>query len=204
MADCGAGAAAGDAGGRVHHAGIAGTVRSPRGRIPSGLEEAGYVEGQNVAIEYRWAEGQYDRLPAIAAELVRRQVAVIVATGGEPAMLAAKTATTSIPIVFSAGADPVARGFVASFSRPGGNITGATQFTTALSAKRIGLLRELVPNADPIGVLINPSFPASADVIKDAQEAASQIGVRLLLLTAPTESEFEPAFATFVERVRVR
>ena len=164
-----------------------------------GLEETGYVEGRNVMVEYRWAEGRYDRLSAFAAELVGRPVTVLVATGGEPAILAAKSATTSIPIVFATGADPVARGFVASFSRPGGNITGATQFTTALSAKRIGLLRELVPNADPIGVLINPSFPASADVIKDAQEAASQIGVRLLLLNAPTESEFEPAFATFAQ-----
>ena len=168
-----------------------------------GLEETGYVEGRNVSIEYRWAEGRYDRLPAFAAELVGRPVTMLVATGGEPAILAAKTATTSIPIVFATGADPVARGFVASFSRPGGNITGATQLTTALSAKRIGLLRELVPNADPIGVLVNPSFPASADVVKDAQEAASQLGVRLVLLNAPTESEFEPAFATFVrERTR--
>jgi putative tryptophan/tyrosine transport system substrate-binding protein len=168
-----------------------------------GLEETGYVEGRNVSIEYRWAEGRYDRLPSFAAELVGRPVTVLVATGGEPAILAAKTATTSIPIVFATGADPVARGFVASFSRPGGNITGATQLTTALSAKRIGLLRELVPNADPIGVLVNPSFPASADVVKDAQEAASQLGVRLVLLNAPTESEFEPAFVTFVrERTR--
>jgi ABC-type uncharacterized transport system substrate-binding protein len=163
-----------------------------------GLEDTGYVEGRNVMVEYRWAEGRYDRLPAFAAELVARPVTVLVATGGEPAILAAKTATTNIPIVFATGADPVARGFVASFNRPGGNITGATQFTNALSAKRIGLLRELVPNADTIGVLINPSFPASADVVKDAQEAASQIGIRLLLLNAPTESEFEPAFATFV------
>ena len=168
-----------------------------------GLEETGYVEGRNVSIEYRWAEGRYDRLPAFAAELVGRPVTMLVATGGEPAILAAKTATTSIPIVFATGADPVARGFIASFSRPGGNITGATQLTTALSAKRIGLLRELVPNADPIGVLVNPSFPASADVVKDAQEAASQLGVQLVLLNAPTESEFEPAFVTFVrERTR--
>jgi putative tryptophan/tyrosine transport system substrate-binding protein len=128
---------------------------------------------------------------------------MLVATGGEPAILAAKAATTSIPIVFATGADPVARGFIASFSRPGGNITGATQLTTALSAKRIALLRELVPNADPIGVLVNPSFPASADVVKDAQDAASQLGVQLVLLNAPTENEFEPAFVTFVrERTR--
>jgi putative ABC transport system substrate-binding protein len=168
-----------------------------------GLEETGYVEGRNVSIEYRWAEGRYDRLPAFAAELVGRPVTMLVATGGEPAILAAKAATTSIPIVFATGADPVARGFIASFSRPGGNITGATQLTTALSAKRIGLLRELVPNADPIGVLVNPSFPASADVVKDAQDAASQLGVQLVLLNAPTENEFEPAFANFVrERTR--
>ena len=118
-------------------------------------------------------------------------------------MLAAKAATSSIPIVFATGSDSVARGFVTSFNRPGGNITGTTQLTSALSAKRIGLLREVVPNADPIGVLINPSFPASADVVKDAQEAASQIGVRLVVLGAATESEFEPAFANFIrERVR--
>jgi putative ABC transport system substrate-binding protein len=165
-----------------------------------GLEETGYIEGRNVSIEYRWAEGIYDRLPAFAAEFVGRPVTVLAATGGEPAILAAKAATTSIPIVFATGADPVARGIVASFSRPGGNITGATQLTSALSAKRIGLLRELVPNADPIGVLVNPNFPASADVVKDAQEAASQLGVRLVLLNAPTDSEFEPAFVTFVRQ----
>jgi putative ABC transport system substrate-binding protein len=168
-----------------------------------GLEDVGYVEGRNVSIEYRWAEGRYDRLPAFAAELVGRPVAVLVATGGEPAIVAAKAATSHIPIVFATGSDPVARGFVASFNRPGGNITGTTQLTSALSAKRIGLLREVVPNADPIGVLINPSFPASADVVKDAQDAASQIGVRLVLLSAATEGEFEPAFASLIrERVR--
>jgi putative tryptophan/tyrosine transport system substrate-binding protein len=132
-----------------------------------GLEETGYIEGRNVSIEYRWAEGVYDRLPAFAAEFVGRPVTVLAATGGEPAILAAKAATTRIPIVFATGADPVARGIVASLSRPGGNLTGATQLTSALSAKRIGLLRELVPNADPIGVLVNPNFPASAEVVKD-------------------------------------
>jgi putative ABC transport system substrate-binding protein len=168
-----------------------------------GLEETGYVEGRNVMVEYRWAEGRYDRLPAFAAELVSRPVAVLAATGGEPAILAAKEATTSIPIVFATGGDPVARGFVASLSRPGGNITGTTQLTSILSAKRIGLLRELVPNADPIAVLVNPSFPSSADVVRDAQNAASQIGVRLVFLNASAESDFEPAFNTLVrERAR--
>jgi putative ABC transport system substrate-binding protein len=163
-----------------------------------GLEEAGYTEGRNVTIEYRWAEGQYDRLPIFAAELVRRRVEVLAATGGDPAILAARAASTIIPIVFATGSDPVAQGYVASLSRPGGRITGATQLTSLLGAKRIGLLRELVPTADPIGVLVNPTFPVSEVVRKDAEAAALQLGVRLVLLTASVESEFEPAFARLI------
>ena len=125
-----------------------------------GLKEAGFVEGQNVAIEYRWADGQYDRLPALAAELVRAQVAVLVAIGGEPSVLAARAATSLIPIVFTTGGDPVQMGLVASINRPGGNATGVSLLTTAPEAKRLGMLHELVPSATVIGVLINP--PATA------------------------------------------
>jgi putative tryptophan/tyrosine transport system substrate-binding protein len=163
-----------------------------------GLSDAGLTEGQNVAIEYRWAEGQYDRLAAFAAELARRPVAVLAATGGDPAILAARAATATIPIVFATGSDPVALGYVASLNRPSGNITGVTQLTSMLGAKRIGLLRELVPKADPIAVLINPNFPVSPAQLKDAQDAAAAIGVRIVVLQASAESEFEPAFAALV------
>ncbi len=163
-----------------------------------GLGEAGFVEGRNVAIEYRWAEGDYDRLPALAGELVRRPVSVLLATGGDPAIRAARAATTTIPIVFAIGSDPVTLGYVASLSRPGGNVTGVMQLTSMLGAKRIGLLRALVPSAQTIAVLSNPNFPVSNLQLKDAQEAAAQIGVRLLVLDASTESEFEPAFAKLV------
>ena len=163
-----------------------------------GLGEAGFVEGRNVAIEYRWAEGDYDRLPALVSELVRRPVSVLVATGGDPTIRAARAATTTIPIVFAIGSDPVTLGYVASLSRPGGNVTGVMQLTSMLGAKRIGLLRALVPSAQTIAVLSNPNFPVSNLQLKDAQEAAVQIGVRLLVLDASTESEFEPAFAKLV------
>jgi putative ABC transport system substrate-binding protein len=143
----------------------------------SGLREAGYVEGQNVGIVYRYAEGQYDRLPALAAELVRSQVAVLAATGGDSAILAARAATATIPIVFTIGSDPVALGYVASFNRPGGNVTGVTLLTSDLGAKRIGLLRELVPKADAIGVLNNPTYPAAAAQLKEVQAAAASVGL---------------------------
>ena len=162
-----------------------------------GLSDGGYLEGQNVAVEYRWAEGQYERLPGFAAELVRRRVAVLAATGGDPAITAAMGATRTIPIVFATGSDPVAQGYVASLSRPGGNVTGATQLTSLLAAKRLGLLRELVPSADPIGLLVNPSFTASSVVVRDSQEASARVGARLVVLKASTESEFEPAFSAF-------
>ena len=136
-----------------------------------GLKETGYVEGQNVAIEYRWAENQYDRLPALAADLVRRRVAVIVA--GTAAALAAKAATTTIPIVFSAAADPVASGLVASLNRPGANLTGSTFLAAELAPKRLQLLRELIPNAAVFGVLADPAFPPTQSTIADLQAAAS-------------------------------
>jgi putative ABC transport system substrate-binding protein len=123
----------------------------------TGLKETGYVEGQNVAIEFRWAEGHYDRLPGMAADLVRRKVAVLVSTGGEPSVLAAKAATTTIPIVFTSGVDPIRGGFVSSLSRPGGNITGVNLFLSAIESKRLGLLRALVPGVKLIAVLLNPN-----------------------------------------------
>jgi putative ABC transport system substrate-binding protein len=163
----------------------------------NGLKEAGYVEGQNVAIEYRWAEGHYDRLPALAVDLVRRQVTVMAATT-TPAALAAKAATTTIPIVFSVGADPVAIGLVASLSRPGGNATGANNYINVLGAKRLELLRELVPSAAVIGVLVNPSFPDAESQSKDVKEAARVIGQQVQVVNASSEGDLNDAFATFV------
>jgi ABC-type uncharacterized transport system substrate-binding protein len=143
-----------------------------------GLKETGYVEGENVPIEYRWAENQIDRLPALAAELVRRQVAVIVATGGVVSALAAKAATTTIPIVFVAAEDPVSLGLVASLARPGGNATGINVFTGELTAKRLELLRELVPAATRIALLVNPADAATAETtVRDVEAAARAIGL---------------------------
>jgi ABC-type uncharacterized transport system substrate-binding protein len=164
-----------------------------------GLNEVGFTDGQNVVIEYRWAEGQSDRLPDLAADLVQRQVAVLVATGGESASLAAKAATSTIPIVFAVGGDPVRGGFVANFNRPGGNITGLTQFTEPLEGKRLSLLHELVPNAT-VAVLVNRNFPPWEKQLTDLAEAASHLGVRLITASAEAESAFEPAFNTFAEQ----
>jgi putative ABC transport system substrate-binding protein len=165
-----------------------------------GLKEAGFVEGQNVAVEYRWAEGQYDRLPALAADLARRQVSVIVSGGGPPAVLAAKAATTTIPIVFSLGADPVGLGIVASLNRPGANITGVYQFATGLEAKRLGLLHEMVPKATTIAVLVNPNFSDAENQLRDVQEAADRLGVQLVVVRANAESEFDAAFSTLIKQ----
>ena len=164
-----------------------------------GLGEAGYVEGRNVAVEYRWGEGQNDRLPALAADLVGRQVAVIAATGGNAAALAAKTATTKIPIVFSGGGDPVRLGLVASLSRPGGNATGVNMFTSALEPKRLGLLRELVPSAALIAVLVNPNSPNFETQLKDLQEAARAAGQQIHILHASSEGELDTAFVTLTQ-----
>jgi putative tryptophan/tyrosine transport system substrate-binding protein len=161
-----------------------------------GLNEAGYVEGRTVAIEFRWAEGLYERLPSLAADLVRRKVAVIVATGGTPPALAAKAATKTIPIVFTIGADPVKLGLVASLNRPGGNVTGVNQFVSQMEGKRLGLLRELVPSAALIAVLLNPNNPNAATQLKDVQEAARALGQQIHILHASSEAELEAAFTT--------
>jgi putative ABC transport system substrate-binding protein len=164
-----------------------------------GLSETGYVEGQNVAIEYRWAEGHYDRLPALAADLVGRKVDVIVSTGGTPTALAAKNATSTIPIVFRAGIDPVGAGLVASLARPGGNLTGVSMLIDELTRKRLELLSELVPQAKVIALLVNPKNPATENVMRDVQEAARVKGLQLPILKANSESEIDAAFATLVQ-----
>ena len=167
-----------------------------------GLSETGYIEAQNVAIEYRWAKGHYERLPALASELVRLRVSVMAAVGGEPSALAAKAATATIPIVFLIGDDPVALGLVASFNRPGGNLTGVSFLTGELGAKRLGLLCELVPNANAIALLLNPNNPKAESHRQDVQTAAHALGRRLLVLHASTEAEFESNFAMLAkERV---
>ena len=164
-----------------------------------GLAETGYVEGQNAAIEYRWAEGRYDRLPALAAELVKRRVDVIVTQGGIPATRAAKSATSTIPIVFAVGTDPVGDGLVASLARPGGNLTGVTFMMTERMPKRLELLSELVPEAGMIALLVNPNNEDAERTMRDVQEAARVKGVQLLILKAGTESEIDAAFAYFVQ-----
>ena len=161
----------------------------------AGLKEAGYVEGDNVAIEFRWAEGHYDQLPALATDLVARKVDVIVATTGVPSVRAAKEATASIPIVFDAGADPVALGLVASLARPGGNLTGITFMATGLTPKRLQLLVELIPQARVVGLLVNPKNPQTEGIVSDAREAARVIGVELQILSAGTDAEIDAAFA---------
>jgi len=164
-----------------------------------GLKESGFVEGQNVAIEYRWAEEQYDRLPALASGLVRRQVAVI-AAGGTPALLAAKAATTTIPIIFSTTVDPVEAGFVASLNRPGGNLTGWTIWNIELVPKQLELLHELVPTANSIALLVNAANPVLAEpATKNLQAAARTLGLQLHVLKAGTDQEIDGAFATLVQ-----
>ena len=159
-----------------------------------GLNEAGYVEGRNVAIEYRWAEGHYDRLPALAADLVQQKVTVIAATS-TPAALAAKAATSTVPIVFTTGGDPIKLGLVASLGRPGGNLTGVTTLNVEVGPKRLELARELFPGAT-VALLVNPANPLATTVSKDSQAVADTLGVRLHVLHASTEADFEAAFAT--------
>ena len=165
-----------------------------------GLSEIGYVEGKNVAIEFRWGEGQYDRMPALAEDLVRREVAVIVTSGGEISAQAAKVATATIPIVFNIGDDPVRFGLVTSLNRPGGNLTGVASFVRVLEAKQIGLLRELVPTAAVIAFLVNPNEPTAKTQIDDAVEAARAVGQQLIVLRAGTEGEIDETFATLVQQ----
>jgi putative ABC transport system substrate-binding protein len=163
-----------------------------------GLHETGYIENQNVTIEYRWADNHYDRLAELAADLVRRQVTVVAATG-TPAALAVKAATSTIPIVFTAAVDPVAAGLVASLSRPGGNLTGVSAYISQLAAKRLGLLRELVPNAGVMGVLVNPKYLDAESQRKEATEAARILGQQIHIVNIGSEDDFNRAFATLVQ-----
>jgi putative tryptophan/tyrosine transport system substrate-binding protein len=167
-----------------------------------GLNGAGFVEGRNIAVEYRWAEGDYQRLPNLAADLVQRKVAVIAAISGTPAALAAKAATTTIPIVFAIGGDPVAPGLVPNLSRPGGNVTGVSFYGTALTTKRLDLARELIGKERMIGILINPDNPPSVAEGKAVQEAASAVGQPLQVLHASTQRQLDDAFAR-IEQQRI-
>jgi putative ABC transport system substrate-binding protein len=173
---------------------------SPRITDAGGLSDEGFVEGRNVSVEFRWAEGRYAEMPAIAAELVSRQVTVLVAVGGEPSALAAKAATSAIPIVFTAGGDPVQSGLVASLNRPGGNATGISLLTTAPEAKRLGLLHELVPRPALIGVLINPNYREAEGQWREVREAARIIDQRIQISEAGNDQELDTAFAALVQQ----
>jgi putative ABC transport system substrate-binding protein len=165
-----------------------------------GLKEGGYVEGQNVAIEYRWAEGKNDRLPALAADLVRRGVNVLVAGGGTPTAMAAKAATTTVPVVFAVAVDPVKAGLVASLTRPGGNLTGITNLGVEVGPKRLELLREMLPKATTIATLVNPANPALVEpYLQSVQPVARSLGVQLHILNASTDRELETAFASLAQ-----
>jgi putative tryptophan/tyrosine transport system substrate-binding protein len=174
------------------------TLADRLGAFRQGLKETGHVEGENVAIEYRWAEGQFDRLTALAAELVRRKVAVIAATGATPSALAAKTATTTIPIVFVVAADPVESGLVASLARPGGNLTGINFLSGELTAKRLGLLHELLPAATRIATLINPAGSKPEGTLRDVEAAALAMALQVQVVRASTSREINVAFAALV------
>jgi putative ABC transport system substrate-binding protein len=178
--------------------GTAAAAQSRLDAVQQGLSEVGFIEGRNVAIEGRFAEGQFDRLPALAADLVRRQVAVIVANGPAPARVA-KAQSSTIPIVFGMGEDPVKESLVASLNRPGGNITGYTNFSNRLLGKRMGLLREIVPNATKLALLVNPNNPNAEPDVKDAQASAVALGRQLRGLRAKTERDFEGAFTAMVQ-----
>src|SRR6266404_389917 len=165
-----------------------------------GLKETGYVEGQNASIEYRWADGHYDRLPRLAEDLVRRNVAVIFAAGSAAPVLAAKAATATIPIVFANGADSVKLGLVASFNRPGGNITGISFLAADLGAKRLGLIHELAPTVAVCAILINPTNPVAESVARDAREAARSLGLQFHVLNASTDQDIDSAFAGLIQQ----
>jgi putative ABC transport system substrate-binding protein len=165
-----------------------------------GLSESGYIDGQNVKIEFRWAQGQYDQLPVFAADLVQQNVAVIISSGGDVAALSAKAATSSIPIVTVSGSDPVKAGLVASFNRPGGNVTGASFVATELETKRLEILRDMVPTAAVIEVLVNPTNPAAESRSKDLQMAARTLERNIHIVSASNESDLETAFATLTQQ----
>jgi len=179
---------------------LSGTTSAPFAHVVAayreGLREMGYVEGRNLAIEFRWAEGQYNRLPEMAADLVRRHVTVITTSGGDPAAFAAKAATTTIPIVFTAGTDPVKLGLVASLNRPGGNATGVHILAAMMEGKRLGLLRELVPTVTRIAVLLNPTYPSTGAQLKEVEEAARTLGLQTQVLHASNELDLDTTFAT--------
>jgi len=170
------------------------------GAFRKALADAGYVEGHNVQIEYRWADGNYDRLPAMAADLVGRRVALIVTSGGEPAAFAAKAATATIPIVMVMGGDPIKEGLVVSLNRPGANVTGATVYTFNMESKRLALLHEVVPAAKTIAVLVNPASLAAESQTREVQEAAPRLGVEVVIFNAHGADEFESLFAAMTER----
>ena len=176
-------------------AGSPGAFASRLSAFREGLGETGYVEGRNVAMEFRWAEGHHERLPALAADLVARRVTVIVAPGGAPAALAAKSATTTIPIVFEMGADPIAIGLVGSLNQPGGNLTGVTSLNVEVGPKRLEILREAVPRAAAVAVLINPTSPTADSQLRNLRAVAQPAGVQLHVLHASIERDFDVAFA---------
>ena len=175
-------------------------MRPTLGAFRKALGDAGYVEGRNLQIEYRWAQGQYDRLPALAADLVARRVALIASGAGEPAAFAAKGATSTIPIVMVLGGDPVTEGLVASLSRPGSNITGATLFAYEMESKRLGLLHEAVPSAKNIAVLVNPGNPNIELQLRDVRETAPRLGVEVIVFKASAEDQFDGIFADMAQR----
>jgi putative tryptophan/tyrosine transport system substrate-binding protein len=181
------------------HPGVAWASTNFAAAFRNGLSETGYVEGRNVTIDYRWAQNEIGRLPELAADLVRHRVAVIVTPGSIAAALAAKAATTTIPIVFSTGADPVKLGLVASLNRPGGNVTGVSYMNMELAAKRLGLLRELLPRATRFAVFVNPNSPAAESIVRDVQAAASAIWQQFEVLTATTDRDIDTAFARLVQ-----
>jgi putative ABC transport system substrate-binding protein len=175
-------------------------VARPTAAFLEALKEAGYVEGQNVAIDYRWAEGQYDRLSDFATELVHNRVAVIVTLGGDPAALAAKAATATVPIVFMVGSDPVRLGLVASLNRPGGNATGVNLFIAEIESKKLELVHELVPKATNLAVVVNPKALNSKAQLNDVQSAGGTLGLKVEVIDASTESDLDTAFASFAQR----